>query len=54
MKPRLVIGGLYLLAICIALLLAVSVVFIASPQIADRAAGFLGQERLSTLVRLLY
>lgn len=54
MKPRLVIGEFYLLATLIAILLAVSVVFIASPQVADRAAEFLGQEKLSTLVRLLY
>ncbi len=54
MKPRLVVVGLYLLAICIAILLAMSVVFVASPQVADRVAESLGQERLSSLVRLLY
>ncbi len=54
MKPRLAIVGLYLLLVSIALLLATSVVFVASPKVADRAAELIGQERLSTLVRLLY
>ncbi len=54
MKPRLVVVGLFLLATSVAILLAISVVFIASPPVADRAAEFLGQEKLSSLVRLLY
>lgn len=54
MKPRLMIGGLHLFAMLIALLLAVGAVFVASPSVADRAAEFLGQEKLSFLVRHLY
>ncbi len=54
MKPRLAIVGFYLLATSIAILLAASVVLVASPKAVDRAAVVIGQERLSTLVRLLY
>ncbi len=54
MKPRLAIVGLYLLAVSIAILLATSFVFVSSPKAVDRAAESIGQERLSTLVRLLY
>lgn len=54
MKARLFVGGVYTLAVTVLLLLSVCAVFVVHPESADRVADFLGQEKLSTLVRILY
>lgn len=54
MKALLVGGGICVLAVTVLLLISVCALFVVHPESADRLADFLGQEKLSALVRILY